>query len=92
MRYSGIIIKGKSVVGKDIKTADDMFDVIYHFVRDAIGNEVILAGKQDTEVGYKDQFKLLEKYPKATYCALHRAGHNLRIEQPKFLENIFNAG
>lgn len=55
MRYSGIIIKGKSVVGKDIKTADDMFDVIYHFVRDVIGNEVILAGKQDPEVGYKDQ-------------------------------------
>jgi pimeloyl-ACP methyl ester carboxylesterase len=38
-------------------------------------------GRQDTEVGYKDQFKLLEDYPRASYVVLDKAGHNLQIEQ-----------
>lgn len=49
---------------------------------------LIVVGKQDTEVGYKDQFKLLEKYQNATYCALNRAGHNLQIEQPELFQSI----
>ena len=49
---------------------------------------LIVVGKQDTEVGYKDQFKLLEKYPNATYCALNKAGHNLQIEQPELFQSI----
>ncbi len=40
------------------------------------------------EVEYKDQFKLLEKYPNATYCVLNRAGHNLQIEQPELFQSI----
>ena len=36
---------GKSIAGKDIKTSDDMLDVIYHFVKDVVGHEVILAGE-----------------------------------------------
>lgn len=49
---------------------------------------LILSGKQDTEVGYKDQFELLEKYPNASYHALNRAGHNLQIEQPELFQSI----
>lgn len=49
---------------------------------------LIVVGKQDTEVGYKDQFKLLEKYPNATYCVLNRAGYNLQIEQPELFQSI----
>ncbi len=49
---------------------------------------LIVVGKQDTEVGYKDQFKLLEKYPNATYCVLNKAGHNLQIEQPELFQSI----
>lgn len=49
---------------------------------------LILVGKQDTEVGYRDQFKLMEKYPNATYCAINRAGHNLQIEQPELFQGI----
>ena len=44
---------------------------------------LIIAAKQDTEVGYKDQFDLMKKYTNATYCAVERAGHNLQIEQPE---------
>lgn len=53
-----------------------------------VGPCLIMVGKQDTEVGYKDQFKLLDKYPNATYCVLNKAGHNLQIEQPKMFQSI----
>jgi pimeloyl-ACP methyl ester carboxylesterase len=49
---------------------------------------LILVGKQDTEVGYRDQFKLLDQYTNATYVALNRAGHNLQIEQPELFYQI----
>lgn len=42
---------------------------------------LILVGRQDTEVGYKDQFGLLESYPRASFVVLDKAGHNLQIEQ-----------
>ncbi len=49
---------------------------------------LIFTGRQDTEVGYRDQFKLMESYPNATYIALNRAGHNLQIEQPALFGSI----
>ena len=49
---------------------------------------LIIAAKQDTEVGYKDQFDLMRIYPSSTYCAVEKAGHNLQIEQPEIFENI----
>ena len=49
---------------------------------------LIIAAKQDTEVGYKDQFDLMEKYINATYCAVERAGHNLQIEQPEIFGSL----
>lgn len=60
---------------------------------------LILCGKHDSEVGYKDQFDLMRIYPKANYCALENAGHNLLIEQTElfimflfiwFFENRLN--
>ena len=49
---------------------------------------LIITAKQDTEVGYKDQFDLMQKYTNSTYCAVERAGHNLQIEQPEIFENL----
>ncbi len=49
---------------------------------------LIIAAKQDTEVGYKDQFDLMEKYINSTYCAVDSAGHNLQIEQPEIFESL----
>lgn len=51
-------------------------------------NGLIITGKQDTEVGYKDQFQLLKNYPNASYCVMNRAGHNLQIEQPEMFEGM----
>ena len=49
---------------------------------------LIIAAKQDTEVGYKDQFDLMQLYTNSTYCAVENAGHNLQIEQPEVFESI----
>ncbi len=42
---------------------------------------LILAGRQDADVGYRDIWPILENYPRATFALLDRAGHNLQIEQ-----------
>lgn len=47
---------------------------------------LILTGKQDYQVGYKDAYAILSQYPRATFCVLDKAGHNLQIEQA----NLFN--
>lgn len=47
----------------------------------------IILGRQDSIVGYKDAWKILEKYPRATFAILDMASHNLQLEQ----EEIFNS-
>ena len=42
---------------------------------------LILAGRQDSSVGYTSQWDLLEHYPRATFAVLDRAGHALLHEQ-----------
>lgn len=48
---------------------------------------LFIMGKQDSAVGYKDAYALLDNYPRGTFAALDKAGHNLQIEQPV----VFNA-
>lgn len=43
---------------------------------------LLLAGRQDGCVGYRDLWKLLEDYPRAAFSVLDLAGHNLQIERP----------
>jgi pimeloyl-ACP methyl ester carboxylesterase len=38
---------------------------------------LIVTGRQDAIVGYHDAWNILEKYPRATYVVLDRAGHML---------------
>jgi pimeloyl-ACP methyl ester carboxylesterase len=42
---------------------------------------LILVGKQDTEVGYKDQYDLYNGLKRSTILILDKAGHNLQIER-----------
>lgn len=44
---------------------------------------VVLLGKQDHVVGYKDAMCLEPNFPRGTFAILDRAGHNLQIEQPE---------
>jgi pimeloyl-ACP methyl ester carboxylesterase len=48
---------------------------------------LILAGRQDNVVGYRQAWDIVENYPRATFAVLDRAGHGLEIEQ----EALFHA-
>lgn len=49
---------------------------------------LILVGREDTEVGYSDQLKLLENYLRTSLAILDKAGHNLQIEQPELFNSL----
>lgn len=42
---------------------------------------LIITGRQDSVVGYQDQWLILENYPRATFVVLDKAGHGLWVEQ-----------
>lgn len=42
---------------------------------------LILAGRQDSIVGYYGIWEIIEKYPRASFILLDKAGHGLQIEQ-----------
>ena len=41
------------------------------------GPSLIITGRQDSIVGYRDAWNILEKYPRATFVVFDRAGHLL---------------
>ena len=49
---------------------------------------LFLLGRQDSTVGYADQWRLLEHYSRATFAVLDRAGHALPHEQPTLLDAL----
>ena len=42
---------------------------------------LFLLGRQDHVVGYRDTWKILENFPRATYAVLDQAGHAPDVEQ-----------
>ncbi|MFW9988582.1 MAG: alpha/beta fold hydrolase [Candidatus Odinarchaeota archaeon] len=49
---------------------------------------LFLLGRQDTTVGYRDAWKLIENYPRATFTILDQAGHNLQIEKTELFNSL----
>ncbi len=49
------------------------------------GPALIVTGRQDSMVGYKNAWQILENYPRGTFAVLDRAGHFLDIEQAPLL-------
>ncbi|AQL56831.1 alpha/beta fold hydrolase [Abyssicoccus albus] len=45
------------------------------------GVSLFLLGKEDHIVGYQDAINIADQFVYASYAILHRAGHNLQIEQ-----------
>jgi pimeloyl-ACP methyl ester carboxylesterase len=60
----------------------DVDQLLHPFDRPAL----ILVGRQDAFVGYRDSLKLTANYSRATFAILDRAGHGLEVEQ----ETVFN--
>jgi pimeloyl-ACP methyl ester carboxylesterase len=46
---------------------------------------LIVAGRQDSTVGYRDAWDILESYPRATFAVLDRADHVWPVESPALL-------
>jgi pimeloyl-ACP methyl ester carboxylesterase len=42
---------------------------------------LIVTGRQDCLVGYRDTLAILDRYPRSTFAVLDQAGHALQIEQ-----------
>ncbi len=57
----------------------DLDDPKYVFPKPTL----VLLGRFDIEVGYRDALKVIENYPRATYAILDKAGHSLSWEQPE---------
>jgi pimeloyl-ACP methyl ester carboxylesterase len=51
---------------------------------------LFLLGRQDSNVGYRDAWKIIENYPRATFAILDRAGHILQIEQEELFNSLTN--
>ena len=50
---------------------------------------LILAGRQDSTVGYRGAWSLIEEFPRATYAVIDMAGHHLgRIERPAVFQAL----
>lgn len=52
------------------------------------GPVLVIAGRQDTCVGYEDAWNIIGDYPRATFAVLDMAGHYLQIEQPQLFEAL----
>ena len=51
---------------------------------------LILTGRQDTHVGYRDEWDIIEAYPRATFAVLDRAGHALGVEQQVLFQALIH--
>jgi len=48
---------------------------------------LMVMGRQDSLVGYRDHWQVIENFPRASFVILDKAGHNMQIEQ----EVVFHA-
>ena len=49
---------------------------------------LIVCGRQDDSMGYRDSHRLLELYPRSTYVVLDRAGHDLPVDDGGVFEAL----
>jgi pimeloyl-ACP methyl ester carboxylesterase len=83
--YRNVVVKARPGGNKsqmEQRTFSGEFEAALHpFEKPTL----ILTGRQDMHVGYQDGWNILEKYPRATFAVLDRAGHALGVEP----ENLF---
>lgn len=49
---------------------------------------LIVTGRQDSIIGYRDAWEILENYPRATFAVLDRSGHFVETEQEDLLHAL----
>jgi len=63
-------------------------DCSFHLAEPFENPTLILTGRQDSVVGYQDQWKILEDFPRATYAVLDKAGHFLWVAEQRPLATM----
>lgn len=51
---------------------------------------LIIAARQDTVVGYRDAWTILESYPRATFAVVDRADHGWPVQSPDLLAALID--
>jgi pimeloyl-ACP methyl ester carboxylesterase len=54
------------------------------------GPALVVTGRQDANVGYRDALGILERLPRATFAVLDEAGHGLLGERPQVTTALVN--
>ena len=90
-RYRNDVLSGIKIREKDFLRNIKKYGYEYSFDVDVLEHKflkpsLILLGRQDSSVGYRDAISILENYPRATFAIIDKCGHNLQIEQ----ERLFN--
>lgn len=75
-RYLSSVLKGEYT--------QDMYKKTLEYERPVL----ILTGRQDNAVGYKNQMKYFMDFPRASLVVLDKTGHNLQIEQEKLFQTL----
>jgi pimeloyl-ACP methyl ester carboxylesterase len=65
-------------IGERYSFASDVDEIGEPFLRPSL----IVTGRQDSVVGYRDSLGLIERFPRATFAILDLAGHMLPGERP----------
>lgn len=94
-RYENEIMSGVNIADSSFLQRVQQKGYAFSFDVDKLNDKfekpsLILLGKQDSCVGYKDAWNILENFPRATFAVLDRAGHNLQIEQQELLNSLVN--
>ncbi|WP_251859865.1 alpha/beta hydrolase [Clostridium sp. Marseille-Q2269] len=94
-KYTKEIMSGIKIANKSFLKSIKKNGYEFSFNVDHINNKfhkpaLILLGKQDSCVGYKDAWNILNNFPRATFAVLDRAGHNLQIEQEELFTSLVN--
>lgn len=94
-RYRDEVFSGLKIADKDF--LEMMFETGYAFsfevdelVKQYDKPTLFLLGRQDISVGYRDAWKVIENYPRATFVILDEAGHNLQIEKANLFMSLVN--
>ncbi|GKX68513.1 alpha/beta fold hydrolase [Inconstantimicrobium mannanitabidum] len=94
-RYQSEIMAGVEVANSEFLQTIMKNGYGFSFYVDKLDEKVnkptlILLGKQDDCVGYKDAWDILDNFPRATLSILDGAGHNLQIEQEELFNSLIN--
>ncbi|MFX0082658.1 MAG: alpha/beta fold hydrolase [Candidatus Hodarchaeota archaeon] len=84
---SGIRVADENFINKIFPANYSFSFEVDHLLKLYDKPSLFLLGRQDNTVGYRDAWKIIENYPRATFAILDQAGHNLQIEKA----NLFNS-